>query len=193
MIMKEVSRTSTLPTLRRGFHHLLDPLRPQAHLLLPRHQVLLRPRHLLGERSPSSRWTASSTSSRSSSTSSPTSPTPPPSSTVRSPSRCSSTRTAPAPTTAPASSRPSAASRCASSTSASPRRRSSPPLKSTALGAGVGLVGVSWRERRLDQRWVSCWRENPTRVLNLLLGELTTSCHKGVAAASWAATTLNGV
>ena len=45
-------------------------------------------------RSPSSRWTASSTSLRSSSTSSPTSPTPPPSSTVRSLSRCSSTRTA---------------------------------------------------------------------------------------------------
>ena len=47
MIMKEgVENFDALP-FRRGLHHLVDPLRPQADLLVPRHQVLLRTRHLL--------------------------------------------------------------------------------------------------------------------------------------------------
>ncbi|RWV90922.1 hypothetical protein GW17_00046833 [Ensete ventricosum] len=36
--------------LRRRLHHFLDPLRPEADLLVPRHPVLLRPGHLLLQR-----------------------------------------------------------------------------------------------------------------------------------------------
>lgn len=40
---------SSLP-LRWRLHHFMDSLRKEAHLLLPGHQVLLRPRHLLRQR-----------------------------------------------------------------------------------------------------------------------------------------------
>merc|ERR1711916_42009 len=33
--------------VRRGLHRVVDHMRPQANVLVPRNQVLLRPRHLL--------------------------------------------------------------------------------------------------------------------------------------------------